>query len=326
MGYVMTTQDPIRVAEETAVLDHLTQGRFFVGFARGYQARWTNILGQQYGGRATSSPAIRGEAVRAAMAPEQLAREEADDRLNRDVFEEHVDLIVEAWTSESIAHRSTHLSVPYPYEDGIPWSMTPADRLGAPGELVDGRIRRISVVPAPYTRPHPQVFVGSSSSPDTTAYCGRRGFSPAYFASAGIARRLSGVYREAAAASGRELAEGQGAALVRWPRIAPTPEAVEPMLAAYDLEMWRNFYASNIKAQSAAGTSFDQMLASGLWAAGTAEGVRADLVKQWQRFPAEYIVLIYHFALQPADSVIEQLGWFMEHVKPALDELTPYER
>src|SRR5215468_3009726 len=53
LGYVMSTQNPIRVAEETAVLDHLTRGRFFVGFARGYQSRWTNVLGQHLGTRAT---------------------------------------------------------------------------------------------------------------------------------------------------------------------------------------------------------------------------------------------------------------------------------
>jgi len=56
LGYVMSTQNPIRVAEETAVLDHLTRGRCFVGFARGYQSRWTNVLGQHIGTRATSSP------------------------------------------------------------------------------------------------------------------------------------------------------------------------------------------------------------------------------------------------------------------------------
>ena len=46
LGYVMATQDPIRVAEEVAILDHLTEGRFFCGVARGYQSRWTNVLGQ----------------------------------------------------------------------------------------------------------------------------------------------------------------------------------------------------------------------------------------------------------------------------------------
>jgi alkanesulfonate monooxygenase SsuD/methylene tetrahydromethanopterin reductase-like flavin-dependent oxidoreductase (luciferase family) len=63
---------------------------------------------------------------------------------------------------------------------------------------------------------------------------------------------------------------------------------------------------------------------SGLWVVGTPEQVRADYVRLWQQLPAEYVVLIYHFAQQPADSVIRQLELFMQHVKPALDELTDY--
>ena len=34
LGYVAATHDPLRVAEETAILDHLTKGKYFVGFAR----------------------------------------------------------------------------------------------------------------------------------------------------------------------------------------------------------------------------------------------------------------------------------------------------
>ena len=48
LGYVMSTHNPIRVAEEVAVIDHLSKGRTFVGFARGYQSRWTNTFGQHF--------------------------------------------------------------------------------------------------------------------------------------------------------------------------------------------------------------------------------------------------------------------------------------
>src|SRR5688572_13212102 len=80
LGYVMSTQHPIRVAEETAIVDHLTEGRYFVGFARAYQDRWTNIIGQHLGSRATHSTG------------------DADDVVNRDIFEEQVDMVIEAWT------------------------------------------------------------------------------------------------------------------------------------------------------------------------------------------------------------------------------------
>ncbi len=41
LGYVMSAANPIRVAEETAILDHLMEGRTFVGFSRGFQSRRT---------------------------------------------------------------------------------------------------------------------------------------------------------------------------------------------------------------------------------------------------------------------------------------------
>ena len=55
LGYVIGTWDPIRLAEETAILDHLLKGRYWVGLARGYQARWANVLGQHSGAVATVS-------------------------------------------------------------------------------------------------------------------------------------------------------------------------------------------------------------------------------------------------------------------------------
>lgn len=40
LGIVLPAQNPIRVAEEIAMLDHMTGGRANAGFARGYQRRW----------------------------------------------------------------------------------------------------------------------------------------------------------------------------------------------------------------------------------------------------------------------------------------------
>ena len=36
------------------------------------------------------------------------------------------------------------------------------------------------------------------------------------------------------------------------------------------------------------------------------------------------MILIYHYAQQPKESVIANLKLFMDEVKPALDELTDY--
>lgn len=45
LGIVLPPNDPIRIAEECAIVDHMLNGRFFVGVARGYQARWQNVIG-----------------------------------------------------------------------------------------------------------------------------------------------------------------------------------------------------------------------------------------------------------------------------------------
>ncbi len=138
LGYVMATRDPIRVAEETAILDHMTKGRFFVGLTRGYQARWTNILGQSIDAVAT------------------LSDGSADDARNREIFEERTLMLMQCWMQESVAARQPHYEIPYPYETGVrgypAWKS--AETAGAPGEVgPDGSIRRVSVVPSPYTRP-----------------------------------------------------------------------------------------------------------------------------------------------------------------------------
>ena len=47
LGIVLPAANPIRVAEDIAMLDHMTGGRAVAGFARGYQRRWVDIMAQQ---------------------------------------------------------------------------------------------------------------------------------------------------------------------------------------------------------------------------------------------------------------------------------------
>ncbi|MCL6451658.1 MAG: LLM class flavin-dependent oxidoreductase [Acetobacteraceae bacterium] len=78
LGYVMSTQDPVRVAEECAILDHILEGRFFAGFARGYQARWTNILGQHYNSKATLSDGSADDPIAPGRGRRRSGLHEAD--------------------------------------------------------------------------------------------------------------------------------------------------------------------------------------------------------------------------------------------------------
>lgn len=327
LGYTMSAQNPLRVAEDTAILDHLTRGRCFVGFSRGYQSRWTNVLGQHYGARATLSPLGKSAEQRAAMDEAALATELTDDQVNREIFEEHIDLVLKAWTEDSIEYRSGRWQIPFPHEGGIEWKMHEATaRLGAPGEIgPDGNVHRISVVPAPYSKPHPPVFVASNASLETVEYTARRGFIPTYFSPAGRAGKFAQTYVDVASARGRQYALGENQALVRWMQIGETNEDARQAVLDYDVEMYRNLYKTltpMIPLDEA--DPVQSVLDSGLWMGGSVEEVRDQFVQQWRELPAEYCVLIFHYAQQPLESVVRNLELFMEHIKPALDELTPY--
>lgn len=319
LGYVMSTQHPIRVAEETAIIDHLTEGRFFVGFARGYQDRWTNIIGQHLGSRATHSTG------------------DADDKINRDIFEEQVDMVIDAWTQESIEHNTKLWQIPYPYKEGVDWWMSEATaRLGAPGEIGDdGRVHRVSVVPAPFTQPHPLVFMASSGTPRTIDYCGSKGFIPTYFTNVEKGREQGEMYAAAAKKGGFDFAWGQNQNSVRWIQIADTHEKAVEAAAMYDNEIQKNFYNQlSIAARRERETlpldtsihKFTGILErSEQHVIGTVDEVRDKFVRQWKELPCEYVTIIMHYAQQPLDSVVKNLEIFMKEVKPALDELTTYE-
>jgi alkanesulfonate monooxygenase SsuD/methylene tetrahydromethanopterin reductase-like flavin-dependent oxidoreductase (luciferase family) len=312
LGYVMSAQNPFRVAEETAILDHLARGRSFVGFARGYQSRWTNIIGQHLGSRAT------------------LSDGSSDDAHNRRLFEEQVELVLKCWTQESVEHRGEFFQVPFPYETGVtdyPAADTAA-RFGAPGEIgAAGEVRRVSVVPAPYQRPHPPVFISTTVSPASAEYAARMGFIPAFIAPHATAVERAELYRERALDAGHAYAPGQNVALVRWLRIVDRPEAYDDALRAYDLSVSENFYAKFRarqpgRASTPAGVGTLEALkddsTGGIYMGGTVDEVRRRFVKEWEQLPAEYLILISHYAQQPKQAVIQELEAFATKVMPEI--------
>ncbi|MBI37095.1 MAG: hypothetical protein CL568_05875 [Alphaproteobacteria bacterium] len=316
LGYVMSVDDPIRVAEETATLDHITKGRCFVGFARGYQSRWTQVLGQKVGNVATLSDGSE------------------DDERNRKIYEEQVDLVLKAWTEEAFDYKSDLWEYPYPHDEGLEgWFMGDVTRqLGAPGEMdEEGKLRKICVVPAPYSDPHPPVFIASNASIETVEYAGKRGFIPAYFSSIGRCASYGPRYTEVANENGFNFKPGQNQAIVRWPHIGQTSDEGAQMAMDWSSDIFMNFYGPLFPDWTEKGqgkTSQEDILGlmdkTGLFQYGTVSEVRDYYIDQWKQLPAEYITLIYHYAQTPKEEMIKQLKIFMEEVKPALDELTDY--
>jgi alkanesulfonate monooxygenase SsuD/methylene tetrahydromethanopterin reductase-like flavin-dependent oxidoreductase (luciferase family) len=331
LGYVIGTHNPIRVAEEAAVIDHLSGGRSFVGLARGYQSRWTNVLGQHFGARATKSPTAAVYNPQTQLAgfstATTLVKDLDDDARNRAIFEEHVEIMLKAWTQESFSHKGLNWQIPYPYETGVEdWPLARAgvtQKFGAPGEVdpKTGATRRVSVVPAPFIDPHPPVFVAGSGSHDTIEFCGKHGFIPTYFTSIQAAGPLAEVYRKGANAAGHAYKPGQNQCLVRWMQIGKSEEDALQRIRDWDLDVWKNFYAAMGRRKIENEDYFGSLVNSGLFVFGTVESVRRQLIEQWKAFPAEYVALVNHYAQMPQAAVIETLDTFMREIKPALDEV-----
>lgn len=305
LGYVVGTRDPIRVAEEMAILDHLTRGKYFAGFARGYQKRWTSILGQYTDMQATVSDG--GD----------------DDRANREIFEERVDQILACWTEEAISFQGKFYQAPYPFDTGVEGfpGTAVAERLGAPGEIDEGgAVRRVSVVPAPYQKPHPPVFTAVSASLESIAFCAERGIVPVYFTGLDGMVEMAHHYVACGREAGLHYALGERQCVVRWPHFAGGPAEARRVLAERDEEFYRNHYGSFFPFLIEGATDMVQrMIDTGLFPTGTV----ADQVAYWQalldKVPCEFLCLIWHYAQAPKQSVIAELETFMTQVLPKLE-------
>ena len=198
IGYVLPGWNPLRLALEISWLDQLTKGRTFVGFARGYQARWLNQMAQKIHVSATVSD--RSET----------------DRINREAFEEVFRFLKLAWGDEPFRFKGKYYEYPSPQE-GTPWPAHEWTReYGAYGEVDElGRIQKINVVPKPYQKPHPQLFQAFSVSEETVRWCAREGIIPTILLpQPDVVRKFVEAYQEESRKCGRELKLGENVGVV----------------------------------------------------------------------------------------------------------------
>ncbi len=207
LGIVLPAANPIRVAEDIAMLDHMTGGRANAGFARGYQRRWVDIMAQQ-------THDIHG------ALPHQ---HDEIDAANRAAFEENFQIIKKAWTEEMLTFEGKYWRVP---AGETPWTLDTTAKYGKGVE--NGILKAVGVVPKPLQKPHPPCFLPFASSENSIRWAAREGVTailppmlPVY------ENHLYDVYAEV---SGRPRGEGTG--LLRDVIIADTDEE------AY--EIWQN--------------------------------------------------------------------------------------
>ena len=128
---------PIRLAEDLAILDNLTEGRIEVGFGRGI---WP-YEGPQF--HANADP-----------------RKDAE---NRELFRETIEVVRKIWSDEYFSHQGENYSFP---ADNTVFSHPsyPPDPAWQDGE----RVTRLRVTPRPYQKPHPPLWMTVSTDRSVT--------------------------------------------------------------------------------------------------------------------------------------------------------------
>jgi len=142
---VITFWNPIRLAEDIATLDNLSNGRVEVGVGRGIYGREALHL--------------------------NIEADLKDQSKNKRLFEETLTIMRKAWTEKFFSHQGEFYT--YPSPDFV-WQhdMSPPNEDFM--DLKTNKLKKISVVPRPYQKPHPPIWqvVASPSSIERAAEIG----------------------------------------------------------------------------------------------------------------------------------------------------------
>ena len=89
-------------------------------FSLGGQSRWTNILGQHLGAKATLSPTGLTKDKMESWTEEQTKTRFEDDRHNREVFEESMEIIRDGKVVWSFRGTQSEVNTVQAVGDGLP--------------------------------------------------------------------------------------------------------------------------------------------------------------------------------------------------------------
>ena len=192
----ITFWNPIRLAEDIAILDHLSKGRVEVGIGRGVYGR---------------------EAVHLNVEADLK-----DQAKNKRLFQETLSIMKKAWTEEFFNHKGEFYTYPSP---NYVWKhdMSPPNK-----EIVDlktNEIKKISVIPQPYQKPHPPItqVVDSVSSIEWAAKNGINCIM--WIPTIKTLKKRFEVYKNAKSETEkRDVPMGEGITLVRDMFVAETME------------------------------------------------------------------------------------------------------
>jgi alkanesulfonate monooxygenase SsuD/methylene tetrahydromethanopterin reductase-like flavin-dependent oxidoreductase (luciferase family) len=292
LGIVLPAQNPIRVAEDVAMLDHMSGGRANAGFARGYQRRWVDVMAQQTHG------------IRGALPHEH----DAIDAANREAFEECYRIVKRAWTEEMLEIEGRYWRVP---AGPTPWTLEATQRWGAGAE--DGVLRRVAVVPKPLQRPHPPLFQPFASSESSIRWCAQEGITAVLPPLHPLRERaLVELYAEV---SGRPA--GEGVAVLRDVVVAESDEEALRLWADSGLfcgAAWFEPFGFGRGLEAPGGGGRPDLLGEGLALVGAPDTVARQLETLRRRLPVQWLFAWTYNGLVPHDRLMRSIELFQTHV------------
>ena len=208
---VITFHNPIRLAEDIAFLDQLSEGRVEVGIGRGVYGR---------------------EAIN--MNKEADLKDQAK---NFRLFDETLSIMKKAWTEKFFNHQGEFYTYPAP---NFKWQhdMSPPSE-----EFLDmntSEIKKISIVPKPFQKPHPSIWQ-VVDSPSSIEWAAANGINTImWIPTVKALKKRFQLYQEAKSkAENREVPLGEGICLVRDMFIADTMEEAEKLAGEHIVNYMR---------------------------------------------------------------------------------------
>ncbi|MCH7996932.1 MAG: LLM class flavin-dependent oxidoreductase [Chloroflexi bacterium] len=200
-GVCLTDRHPIHVAEDIAMLDHMSKGRVDFGIIKGINNRVNSNF--------------------------NVNADRRDKAKNSALFEEAIDIIIKCWTEEAFSHTGEFYTLPMPgWKESVP-ELTQDRRY----HTEDGEVIALGVLPKPYQKPHPPIWQMADSI-ESYKFAAGRGFRAMSWG-----RTLEGTrdswtaYREVASrVQGREVPMGENVAMMRPIFVAKTQEEAEKIM------------------------------------------------------------------------------------------------
>jgi alkanesulfonate monooxygenase SsuD/methylene tetrahydromethanopterin reductase-like flavin-dependent oxidoreductase (luciferase family) len=299
LGIVLPANNPIRVAEDIAMLDHMSGGRANAGFARGYQRRWVDVMAQQNHGIHGALPHQHDEI----------------DAANRAAFEESFEIIKRCWTEEMVSYDGRYWKIP---PGPTPWDL-PGTALYGKG-ITNGVVTSIGVIPKPLQKPYPPLFQPFASSERSIRWCAQEGVTavlPLLHPTMEVE-----LFRLYAEVSGRPLGDGMG--VLRDVIIADSDAEAKALWEDSAVFVGNNwfepfgFFKGLLDPQTGA---MPEVFEEGLVLVGTVDTVTRQLERLLARLPAAWIFAWLYNGFLSNDRLKKTIELFYTKVLPRVSEV-----